>query len=70
VRDTLAPGPVARAGFLSSEAVQALVDDHETQRADHAWGVWSLLVLQRWFERWAQPAAGSTERLFKPGVAA
>jgi asparagine synthase (glutamine-hydrolysing) len=70
VRDTLAPGPVARAGFLSSEAVQALVDDHESQRTDHAWRVWSLLVLQRWFERWAQPAAGLGRRAFKAEVAA
>jgi len=69
VRDTLAPGPVARAGLLSSEAVQALVDDHENQHADHAWHVWSLLVLQRWFERWAQPAAGP-QRAFNAGVAA
>ncbi|HME69950.1 MAG TPA: asparagine synthase-related protein, partial [Myxococcota bacterium] len=70
VRDTLAPGPVARAGWLSTEAVQELILDHETGRADHAWRVWSLLVLQRWLERWADPRATPRPANVQPSVAA
>src|SRR5271166_5441422 len=70
VRDSLAPGPVSRAGWLSTEAVQELVLDHERGRADHAWRVWSLLVLQRWLERWATPRATPRPAKFQPPVAA
>jgi asparagine synthase (glutamine-hydrolysing) len=59
VRDTLAPGPLTRAGWLSACAVQELLLDHETGRADHSWRVWSLLVLQRWLERWSSPPVAS-----------
>jgi asparagine synthase (glutamine-hydrolysing) len=70
VRDTLAPRAVARAGWLSSEAVQELVLDHETGRSDHAWRVWSLLVLQRWLERWAYPRVPPRAANVPPSVAA
>ncbi|HTF35700.1 MAG TPA: asparagine synthase (glutamine-hydrolyzing) [Myxococcota bacterium] len=70
VRDTLAPGPVSRAGWLSTDAVQELVDDHEGGRADHAWRVWSLLVLQRWLERWAGPRVAPCPADVQPSVAA
>ncbi|HBZ68645.1 MAG TPA: asparagine synthase (glutamine-hydrolyzing) [Deltaproteobacteria bacterium] len=66
VRDTLAPGALARGSWLSAEAVLQLVHDHESGRGDHAWQVWSLLVLQRWLERWADARAARRE----PSVAA
>jgi asparagine synthase (glutamine-hydrolysing) len=70
VRDTLSPGSLARAGWLSGPAVQALVLDHETGRADHAWRVWSLLVLQRWLECWADPRRAPRAADVSPSVAA
>ena len=70
VRDTLAPGPIARAGWLSVSAVQELLHDHETGRADHAWRVWSLLVLQRWLERWASPRVPARAQSVQPSEAA
>ncbi|HKE10904.1 MAG TPA: asparagine synthase (glutamine-hydrolyzing) [Myxococcota bacterium] len=70
VRDTLAPGAVARAGWLSAAAVQELVRDHEAGHADHSWRVWSLLVLQRWLERWASPRSAPRPVCVPPSVAA
>ncbi|HYB13094.1 MAG TPA: asparagine synthase (glutamine-hydrolyzing), partial [Myxococcota bacterium] len=71
VHDTLAPGPLARGGWLSGEAVRELVDEHDARRADHAWRVWSLLVLQSWLERWAKPRGGSSSaKIEVSGVAA
>jgi asparagine synthase (glutamine-hydrolysing) len=70
VRDTLAPAAIARAGWLSAEAVQKLVRDHETGDADHAWRVWSLLVLQRWLERWASPRSAARPAHVLPSAAA
>lgn len=51
VRDTLAPRRLARTGLLDAGHVSALVDRHERGEADHAWRIWSLVVLCDWADR-------------------
>jgi asparagine synthase (glutamine-hydrolysing) len=50
-RDTLAPARLEGEGRLEPKAVAALLDAHEAGRADHAWRVWSLVVLCDWTRR-------------------
>jgi asparagine synthase (glutamine-hydrolysing) len=51
VRDTLAPTVLRRAGLLDPVPVDALVTSHERGEADHAWRIWSLVVLCDWSNR-------------------
>jgi asparagine synthase (glutamine-hydrolysing) len=46
-----------RQGLLSDVYVGRLVSEHRTGRANHARALWTLLVLQRWLERWLPEAA-------------
>jgi asparagine synthase (glutamine-hydrolysing) len=39
-------------GFFQHEFVAQLLQDHEAQRFDHAYRLWSLLVLELWLRRW------------------
>lgn len=49
--DVLAPAAVAQTGLLDTAAVQRLVDEHLTQRADHRKPLWALLGLMTWLNR-------------------
>ena len=51
VRDVLHPRRIAATGFLEPSRVTQLIDDHESGSADHAWRIWSLLVLCDWSTR-------------------
>jgi asparagine synthase (glutamine-hydrolysing) len=63
-RDVLAAPALASAGWLDPGAVSRLLDDHDAGRADHAWRLWSLVVLQTWLARWAPgPARAGTAAL-------
>jgi asparagine synthase (glutamine-hydrolysing) len=48
VRDVLDPRRVAATGVLDPSRVTQLIDAHESGSADHAWRIWSLLVLCDW----------------------
>ena len=50
-RDTLAPGTLRRTGLLEPAAVDRLLSSHERGEADHAWRIWSLVVLCDWSAR-------------------
>lgn len=52
VREMLAPGRIAREGFLDPTAVSALVDGHLSGRADFRKELFSLLVFELWLSRW------------------
>lgn len=46
-------GPEADRGLFQPEEVQRLLQEHETGKFDHAYRLWSLLILESWFQRWA-----------------
>ncbi len=50
-RDVLAPTALARTGWLETGAVSRLLAEHDAGRVDHAWRLWSLVVLQTWLSR-------------------
>jgi asparagine synthase (glutamine-hydrolysing) len=49
LRDTLAPGAVARDGFFQPAAVQRLLDDHERGRRDERKRLFNLLMFTLWY---------------------
>ena len=49
----LAPERLRRQGVLSDVYVTRLVAEHLGRRANHARALWTLIVLERWLERWA-----------------
>jgi len=52
VEATLAPDRLAAHGFFRAPAVQRLITEHMHGRADHRKKLWTLMVLQWWWERW------------------
>jgi asparagine synthase (glutamine-hydrolysing) len=56
VNDLLAPGRLARQGWLNPAAVERLLLEHRTGHANHARRLWPLVMLQRWLDRWASPS--------------
>jgi asparagine synthase (glutamine-hydrolysing) len=48
VRAHLLEGPAVRTGWIRAEAVESLVREHGTQRADHHVRLWQLMSLDAW----------------------
>ncbi|HYW73418.1 MAG TPA: asparagine synthase (glutamine-hydrolyzing) [Pyrinomonadaceae bacterium] len=51
LRDTLLSEKALSRGLFNRESVRQIVEQHVTQRADHDHRLWSLLMLELWFER-------------------
>ena len=52
VQATLAPERLARHGLFRISAVEALLDEHYSQRANRGNQIWNILMLQLWWERY------------------
>jgi asparagine synthase (glutamine-hydrolysing) len=52
----LAPERLRRQGLVSDVYVGRLLAEHAAGRANHARPLWTLIVLQRWLERWTPEA--------------
>ena len=52
----LAPERLRRQGLVSDVYVGKLLAEHAGGRANHARALWTLIILQRWLERWAPEA--------------
>ncbi|MFA4974307.1 MAG: asparagine synthase (glutamine-hydrolyzing) [bacterium] len=50
--DLLSQGRMKREGFFDPEVVEGIVGDHFAGRADNRKKIWTLLMFQRWMERW------------------
>ncbi len=50
--DLLLSGPATARGYFRPEYVEQLVREHEEARFDHAYRLWSLLVLELWMQTW------------------
>ncbi len=53
VERLLAPERLRRQGWVSEVYVRRMLAEHAGGQADHARALWTLIVLQRWLERWA-----------------
>jgi asparagine synthase (glutamine-hydrolysing) len=49
----LGPGGLARRGLFREGALERLQDEHRRGRRNHAGRLWALLILERWFRRYA-----------------
>jgi asparagine synthase (glutamine-hydrolysing) len=52
LREELHPDRLRREGFFDPGYVQTMVDEHKTGRRDHRKQLWTLLVFQRWLDRY------------------
>jgi asparagine synthase (glutamine-hydrolysing) len=48
VRETLTEPRTRQRGYLNSQYVDVLLDEHERGRRDHSMGLWSLFMLELW----------------------
>ena len=48
----LSPERLRRQGLIDPAPVAALLAEHRSGRANHARALWTLVMLQRWLERW------------------
>jgi asparagine synthase (glutamine-hydrolysing) len=53
IRSNLLDGGLDRRGIFRSDFLARLVDEHCSERRNHAGRLWSLLILERWFRRYA-----------------
>jgi asparagine synthase (glutamine-hydrolysing) len=51
LRETLLSQQAASRGFVKPDAVRRLVDEHTSGARDHRHGLWTLLMLELWFQR-------------------
>jgi asparagine synthase (glutamine-hydrolysing) len=50
--EVLLDSRAAGRGYFRLEAVQQLLDEHDTGRFNHAQRLWSLLILELWHREW------------------
>jgi asparagine synthase (glutamine-hydrolysing) len=58
VERLLDPMRLRRQGVVSDVYVSGLLAEHLSGRRNHARALWTLIVLQRWLERWAPEVTG------------
>jgi asparagine synthase (glutamine-hydrolysing) len=51
LRENLLSEKSARRGYLKPEAVRRMVEEHTAGRRDHTHQLWTLLMLELWFQR-------------------
>ena len=57
MRDLLAPEAVARRGWLNPRYVAQLMDEHESNFANHGSLLWGLLSVELWARQFIDSAA-------------
>ncbi len=55
VRGVLLAEKSMKRGIVKPEMMQKYVDEHTTGKFDHAFQIWSLLMLELWFQRFIDP---------------
>jgi asparagine synthase (glutamine-hydrolysing) len=51
--DLLSIASLTRHGLLSPDPIRRAWESHLTQRRDHSYELWDVLMLQAWMDRWA-----------------
>jgi asparagine synthase (glutamine-hydrolysing) len=50
--DLLSPGRLKRRGLFEPQRVARMLDEHMSRRANHAYGLWNVLMAEAWAETW------------------
>lgn len=68
VRDMLLSRAALERGVTTRAGVTQLIEEHQSGRVDHAYRLWSLLMLELWFRQVVEPASrgGGVGCLFWP----
>ena len=53
VNDQLAPDKIEREGYFNADYVQKLLSDHAAGTRDNRKLIWTLLIFELWYERYA-----------------
>ena len=53
IAEALGPRGIARRGLLRPATIARLLAEHTSGRKNHAMRLWVLLILERWFARYA-----------------
>jgi asparagine synthase (glutamine-hydrolysing) len=67
LEDTVLSSAALNRGYFRPQAVQSLVDDHVSRRADHTSHIWALLMLELWFREFVSGSIGSRPELAHSG---
>jgi asparagine synthase (glutamine-hydrolysing) len=51
LRETLLSEKAAKRGLFDSARVRGIIDEHVENKLDHSHRLWTLLMLELWFER-------------------
>ena len=61
IRDTLSDARTRQRGYINSDYLDVLLNEHERGRRDHSMGLWALLMLELWHRQFLD--GGGTKRL-------
>jgi len=70
IRETLREPRTRQRGYVNSEYVDLILDEHHKGRRDHSFPLWSLLVLELWHRRYIDhsPRTSDYERSVVPAA--
>ena len=52
IREILLDPIVSRRGYFQPQAIEGLIDEHQSNKFDHSYRLWSLLVFELWHREW------------------
>ena len=52
LHDTLLSSRAAQRGYFDERGVRGIVEQHIQGEADHTYPLWTLLMLELWFQTW------------------
>ena len=61
IRETLSEPRTRQRGYVNSDYVDLILDEHQKGRRDHSFPLWALLVLELWHRRYIDHSPGVSE---------
>jgi len=61
IRDTLREPRTRQRGYVNSDYVDLILDEHHKGRRDHSFSLWALLILELWHRRYIDHSPRTTE---------
>jgi asparagine synthase (glutamine-hydrolysing) len=61
IRETLRESRTRQRGYVNSDYVDLILDEHHKGRRDHSFALWTLLILELWHRRYIDHSPGPSE---------